>query len=70
MCGVVKILHSLWAFSVVVRLVRGNGCVVWLKYLSVLTILNKFYIPEFVDGWMFGQLLCRSCVMLWIVLCE
>ena len=30
--GVVKILHLLWAFSVVVMLVRGNGCVVWLKY--------------------------------------
>ena len=52
MCGVVKILHWLWAFSVVVRLVSGNGCVVWLKYLSLSTILNKFYVPEFVDGWM------------------
>jgi len=31
-CGVVKILHWLWEFSVVVMLVRGNGCVVWLKY--------------------------------------
>jgi len=31
-CGVVKILHWLWAFSVVVRLVMGNRCVVWLKY--------------------------------------
>ena len=52
MCGVVKILHWLWAFSVVVWLVRGNRCVVWLKYLSLSTNFNKFYIPEFVDGWM------------------
>ena len=29
---VFTVLHWLWAFSVVVRLVRGNGCVVWLKY--------------------------------------
>jgi len=29
---VLTVLHGLWAFSVVVRLVRGNGCVVWLKY--------------------------------------
>ena len=28
---VLTVLHGLWAFSVV-RLVRGNGCVVWLKY--------------------------------------
>jgi len=45
------VLHGLWAFSVVVRLVSGSGCVVWLKYLFVLKMLNKFYIPEFVDGW-------------------
>ena len=32
MCGVVKILHLLREFSVVVRIVRGNGCVVCLKY--------------------------------------
>ena len=47
---VLTVLHWLWVFSVVVRLVRGNRCVVWLKYLSMLTILNKFYIPEFADG--------------------
>ena len=29
-CVVFMILHELWAFSVVVRLVSGNGCVVWL----------------------------------------
>ena len=32
MCGVFKILHLLWEFSVMVRLVRGNSCVVWLEY--------------------------------------
>ena len=47
---VFPVLDGLWAFSVVVRLVRALG-VVWLKYLSALKILNKFYIPEFVDGW-------------------
>ena len=35
---VFTVLHGLWTFSVVVRLVSGKGCVVWLKYLSVLKI--------------------------------
>jgi len=32
---VFMVLHWLWASSVVVRLVRGNGCVVWLGQLVV-----------------------------------
>jgi hypothetical protein len=28
---VFPVLHGLWSFSVVVRLVSGIGCVVWLK---------------------------------------
>ena len=50
---VFTVLHGSWAFSVVVRLVSGKGCVVWLKYLFVLKILNKIYMPEFVEGWRF-----------------
>ena len=29
---VFTVLHVVWAFSVVVRLVSGNGCVVWWAY--------------------------------------
>ena len=40
---VFTVLHGLWAFSVVVRLVSGSGCVVWLKYFSVLKILVNLH---------------------------
>ena len=30
---VFMVLHGLWAFSVVVRLVSGNGCVVWWAHV-------------------------------------
>jgi len=45
---VLKVLHGLW--HLVWRLVSGEGCVVGLKYLSVL-ILDKVYILEFLGGW-------------------
>jgi len=53
------VLHGLWVFSVVVRLVSGKGCVVWLKYLFMLKILNKVYLPEFVDGWRSPMVIVR-----------
>ena len=37
---VTESLRRLWVFSVVVRLDSSSGCVVWLKYFSVLFI-NK-----------------------------
>ena len=45
---VFKVLHGLW--RLVWRLVSGKGCVVGLKYLSVL-ILGKVYILKFLGGW-------------------
>ena len=35
---VFTVVHGLWEFNVVVRLVCGNGCVMLLNYLSVLKI--------------------------------
>ena len=45
---VFKVLHGLW--RLVWLLVSGEGCGVWLKYLSMLIFLIKFTYSSFYVG--------------------